>query len=311
MTIVLQETQRALFYAPFYAALALGAYRDEGLDVALKVSSQPEDAVRSVVGGAVDVSWGGPMRVIVAHDQNPTSDLVCFCEVVTRDPFLLIGRMPCVDFTLTKLLGARLGVVREVPTPWCCLQEDMYRAGLDPQNIDARLDRTMAENTVALRSGQLDVIQVLEPFAQKLLAEGAGHVWYAAADRGPTSYTSFYTRRSVLDARRTEFGAMTRAVYRTQKWLDAASTVDTVGAIIDYFPDVPRDRLTAAIANYRRLGIWGKTPHLPRSGYERLRASLLASSLVSTGITFEDAVDNAMADEAVAMDPPALSPSFQ
>lgn len=29
MTIVLQETLRAVFYAPFYAALALGAYAAE------------------------------------------------------------------------------------------------------------------------------------------------------------------------------------------------------------------------------------------------------------------------------------------
>ena len=33
MTIVLQETLRGVFYAPFYAALALDAYREEGVEV--------------------------------------------------------------------------------------------------------------------------------------------------------------------------------------------------------------------------------------------------------------------------------------
>ena len=31
-----------------------------------------------------------------------------------------------------------------------------------------------------------------------LLAEGAAHVWYEAARRGPTSYTCFYARRGTL-----------------------------------------------------------------------------------------------------------------
>jgi len=33
MTIVLQESLRGLFYAPYYAALALGAYEKEGVEV--------------------------------------------------------------------------------------------------------------------------------------------------------------------------------------------------------------------------------------------------------------------------------------
>jgi len=40
MAIVLQETLRGVFYAPFYAALALDAYREEGVEVRL-VSPPP------------------------------------------------------------------------------------------------------------------------------------------------------------------------------------------------------------------------------------------------------------------------------
>jgi NitT/TauT family transport system substrate-binding protein len=203
----------------------------------------------------------------------------------------------------------RLGVVSEVPTPWCCLQEDLHRAGIDPRKLNVSSHRTMAENTAALRAGELDVIQVLEPFPQDLLASGDGHGWYAAAAvRGPTSYTSFYARRPTLEARRADFTAMTRAIYRTQKWIDTGSNADFAQAISGYFPNITKERLLASIANYRQLGIWGKTPHLPRAGFDRLRTSLLSSSYVSTGVTFEDAVDNTIADGIVAQDPPALSP---
>ena len=41
MAIVLQETLRAVFYAPFYAALALGAFAEEGLEVRLVTAPTP------------------------------------------------------------------------------------------------------------------------------------------------------------------------------------------------------------------------------------------------------------------------------
>ena len=36
----------------------------------------------------------------------------------------------------------------------------------------------------------LDAVQVFQPYAEELLASGAGHLWYAAADRGLTAYTT-------------------------------------------------------------------------------------------------------------------------
>ena len=42
--IVLSENFRALFYAPFYAAYATGAFRDAGVEVALRPSPDPAAA---------------------------------------------------------------------------------------------------------------------------------------------------------------------------------------------------------------------------------------------------------------------------
>jgi len=66
-----------------------------------------------------------------------------------------------------------------------------------------------------LHRGGLDVVQLFQPFAEELIAAGEGHVWYPAATRGPTSYTTFYTRRSALTARREELKKVVRGLYRT------------------------------------------------------------------------------------------------
>jgi NitT/TauT family transport system substrate-binding protein len=306
MPITLQESLRGLLYAPYYAALALGAYRGEGIAVDFVSATSPAEAPAGLFAGTVDVAWGGPMRVMQMYESRADCDLVCFGEVVTRDPFLLIGREPRSDFALADLYGRRVATVSEVPTPWLCLQEDLRRAGLDPEALTRIADRTMADNAAALRRGELDVVQLFEPFAEELIAAGGGHLWYAAATRGPTAYTSFYTRRSVLTARREEFKKLVRGLYRTQKWLHAQPPEALADAVQSFFPSVPSTLLRAAVARYRALGIWGRNPILPRAGYDRLKAGLVSGHFVKQGAPFEQAVDNSLAEEVVREEPPPL-----
>lgn len=302
MAIVLQESLRGLFYAPFYAALARDAYAAEGVEVRFAPAPPPGKVVSGLFDGSVDVCWGGPMRVMETYKLRADCDLVSFAEVVTRDPFLLVGRAPRPDFRLTDLSGARLATVGEVPTPWMCLQEDLRRAGIAPARLDRVAGRTMGENVAALRAGEVDVVQVFEPFVSHLLAEGGFHVWYAAATRGPTSYTTFYARRGLLTARREELRRMVRAIHRTQLWVAEASGAQLADAIADYFPDVLASIRATACTRYQALGIWSTTPVLPRLGYDRLLSSLASGGFVA-GTPFEVAVDNSLAEEVAAAHP--------
>ena len=307
MAIALQETLRAVFYAPFYAALALDAYRQEGLEVRLVTAPTPAAAARNLAEGNADVAWGGPMRVLHTYENDPDCELVCFCEVVTRDPFFLVGRRPKPDFKLRDLLGVRLATVSEVPTPWLCLQEDLRRAGLDPAMLERLPDRSMAENCEALRRGEIDVVQLFDPFVEELLETGAGYIWWAAASRGPTSYTTLYAPRALLAARPQDCEGMVRAIYRTQKWLQLSDGSRLAAAIAGYFPNLPQRRLAKALDRYKALKIWGRDPRLPRLGYERLSAGLLSGGLISSVTAYERAVDNSLAERVLRQDPPALA----
>jgi NitT/TauT family transport system substrate-binding protein len=303
--IVLQESLRGLFYAPYYAALALGAYEQEGVEVRFVPASDFGAAPDALFSGATDVAWGGPMRVNQFYEQRTDCDLVCFGEAVTRDPFLLVGRTPHPDFAITDLAGVRLATVSEVPTPWLCLQHDLRLAGIDPAAVDRVANGTMAENMAALRAGKVDVVQLFQPLAEALIEEDSGHLWYAAAGRGPCSYTTFYARRSVLAAKHDEFRRLVRGLYRTQKWLHARPAEVLAETVRSYFPDVAPARLVAALARYQTLGIWGRSPILPRDGYERLKDSMVSGGFVK-GTDYAIAVDNSLADAAIAEDPPSL-----
>jgi NitT/TauT family transport system substrate-binding protein len=300
MAIILQESLRAVFYAPFYVALARGAFEAEGVEIKFASSPRPQDAALRLLDGTVDVCWGGPMRVMETYQKTPGCLIVCFGEVVTRDPFLLMGRRPPrPDFSLADLRSVKLATVYEVPTPWLCLQHDLRLAGIDPGSIHRIADQTMGRNVEALKAGEVDVIQVFEPFASLLLADRAGHIWYEAARRGPTSYTTFYTRRGTLTKRRDELTRMVRAMARTGTWVANATGAEIAAAIEPYFSDVPPSILEAACTRYKALEIWSTTPILPREGYDRLRDGLVSGGFVSPGTPFETAVDNSLAEEAL------------
>jgi len=306
MAIILQESLRAVFYAPFYAALAKGAFDAEGVEITFVSAPRPGEAATGLLNGTVDVCWGGPMRVMETYQKHPGCDLVSFAEVVTRDPFLLVGRGERPGFSPADLPDVKLASVSEVPTPWMCLQEDVRRAGADPAAISRVGDRTMAENVAALRAGTVDVVQVFEPYVSELLEEDAFRVWYAQADRGPTSYTTFYARRPTLTARANELKRMVRAIHRTQKWVADASGQMLAETIAAYFPDVPPARLARSCTRYKALGIWGTVPVLPHAGYDRLQASLVSGDFVNPGTPFDIAVDNSIAAAVAAEDPPPI-----
>ena len=54
-TITLLENLRAVFYAPFYLAVARGYFADEGVDVEFIPSPDPGDTLPRLVSGEVDV----------------------------------------------------------------------------------------------------------------------------------------------------------------------------------------------------------------------------------------------------------------
>lgn len=292
MQVRLAENFRALFYAPFYATQALGFYQQEGVDLVFSASAAPGDAITALVNGALDLTWAGPMRVIRDRAENPLSgsSLVCFCEVVRRDPFYLVGRIGRDDFRLPDLTALRLGSVSEVVTPWLCLQQDLRDAGVDPHQVVRVTDQSMAGNLAALLRGELDVAQLFEPYVSQALAAGGMRILYAASERGPTAYTSLIATRDGIARKPQAMHAMVRATARTQAWMAAHSADELAAVAAPYFPQVDRRLFDQSIRRYAAAGIWASDPAISRSGFVRLAQSVNSGGMVRSLIAYDDCV---------------------
>ncbi len=298
MKITIAENFRAIFYAPFYALRALDLPAREGVEVEWLPPGSPGGAIDDVKHGATDATWGGPMRVLKDHDTTPAdgASLVCFGDVVTRDPFFLVGRPGKAAFTLPGLAGMRLGVVSEVPTPWHCLRADLEDAGVDTAAMHAagRLvtGLTMPQQIDALRAGTLDVAQLLEPHVSDVLARGQGALLYTASGRGPTVYTTFICSRDSLAKKAAAFAAVTRALGTLQAWMASEGPAELARITAPFFPDVPAALFAASIERYYRDGIWAGATRVSEPGFERLAHSLHAGGFISTRDSYASCIHN-------------------
>ncbi len=279
--IILYENLRTVVYVPFYLAIVRGDWAAEGIAVSVQTSPSTPETAQGLIDGRADVSWGGPMRVMLHHDRDRDCPLVCFAQIVARDPSILLGRQSNQRFQFSGLAGKRVGVIAEVPTPWMTLQDDLGRAGVSLDDIDWVKEQSMAENAAALRAGEIDAVQIFEPYADALVQDGTGHVWHRCAVRGDSCWTSFYTTTAFTEREPETCRALVCGIERALAVLHKDNPLDTARAVGDYFPDLDAADLARMIHGYRASGLWARTTELPVTAFTRLKAAMISGGLIS------------------------------
>ena len=279
--IILYENMRTVVYVPFYLAIVRGDWAAEGIAVSVQTSPSTPETAQGLIDGRADVSWGGPMRVMLHHDRDRDCPLVCFAQIVARDPSILLGRQSNQRFQFSGLAGKRVGVIAEVPTPWMTLQDDLGRAGVSLDDIDWVKEQSMAENAAALRAGEIDAVQIFEPYADALVQDGTGHVWHRCAVRGDSCWTSFYTTTAFTEREPETCRALVCGIERALAVLHKDNPLDTARAVGDYFPDLDAADLARMIHGYRASGLWAQTTELPVTAFTRLKAAMISGGLIS------------------------------
>ena len=292
MHVRIYENLRTVSYAPFYVASACGLYAKHGLNAQTIMSPDPKETAVGLLEGRMDVSFGGPMRVMMHHNQNTNCPLVCFCQVVGPDPFVLIGNQPKEHFRFTDLVGPTVAVMEQVPTPWLTLQDDLRRAGVVPEQVNRADARSMAENVQALRDGVVDVIHVMEPFASLALANPNAYLWHECSTRGNLGFTTFYTTRGFFNDNEAVCAALVAGVMDAIEQIYTSPASDTAALLAPLFPGFSDAVLSAAVARYQRAGLWTRQPQLHASEFVKLKAALLSGGFIQRDIPFCAVVDN-------------------
>jgi len=84
-----------------------------------------------------------------------------------------------------------------------------------------------------------------------------------------------------------------------QIWLLENEAPEIAAVLPPYFPTQDATILTNCINRHKSAGIGGKSPILPRDGFERLRNACLSGGLIKSGTTYEDCIEDELALAAV------------
>ena len=289
------------FYAPLAAGVALGHFRDAGLEVtAVAAARFGKATMPALLDGDIQISLGGLMRSFELADRGGPL-VVHFAEVCSRNGFFLLSRQPRPGFRWADLAGRTVLSFAEAPTPWQCMLTVLRAHGVDPAAVRIERERPTPEAVAAFRAGHGDFLEQPQPVVEQLLAEGAAHLVASMGEAtGPVPFTSYMTTPEFLRREPDTVLRFTRAVHRTQRWLAEHDASAIASLIAPAFADTAPTILERSVARYLRQDTWSRDPLLRRDGYDYLERILISGGLIRRGQRYEDLVDTAIARQVMA-----------
>ena len=104
----LNEVVHSVFYAPQYAAIELGYFEEEGLDLTLVNGAGADKVMTAMLAGDADIGFMGSEASIYTYAQGAEDYAVNFAQLTQRAGNFLVGRQPDPDFNWQKLKGSRV-----------------------------------------------------------------------------------------------------------------------------------------------------------------------------------------------------------
>ena len=302
MRMRLGVTFHSVFYAPYFVALERGLFAREGLELETTMPGDGRVVLAGMERGELDVGLGGVMRSMVSFDRGDQAPPIHFARINDRDGFFLLGR--AAPFDWPDLLGRRLIIFSEAPTPWYVLRAFLLERGLDPDRVSVIPDLPATEAAEAFRRGEADFLEAPAQVAEGLVRDGAAVVLREMArELGPLPYSSYCARPDYLERAPEAIRALTRAHVAALRWMGAAGGAEIWTTIRPSFPGADDELSRRAVERYHRLGTWSSDATLPRASYERLADLLRRGGLIARIAPYDLVCRDAPARAAIAENP--------
>ena len=193
------EVTHSVFYAPQYAAMALGFFADEGLEIDLMNGGGADKVMTSVLTGEVDIGLAGPEACIYVLLEGRRDAPRVFAQLTQCDGSFIVGRQ-AEDFAWQNLRGKTIIGGRKGGMPEMTLEYVLRKNGVLPHE-DATVDTSVQFNMMAgaFVGGEADYVALFEPTATEVELAGQGVVLCSIGEQsGEIPYTAYFAAQSYL-----------------------------------------------------------------------------------------------------------------
>lgn len=295
--ITLNEVTHSVFYAPQYAAIELGYFEEEGLQVELVNGGGADKSMTALIAGDADFALMGPEAAIYVQNGAYEDAPRIIAQLTQTDGSFLVGRTAQDDFSWENLRGSSIIGGREGGVPLMTLLHVLRKNGLEPgRDVDVITNIQFDLMGGAFAAGEGDYVTLFEPTASEFEQEGKGYVLASVGEAaGAVAYTCYMTKASTIQKNPVLVQSFLRAIRRAQSWIAQTDSAEVARVIAPAFPDADEDVLQKVVERYRSIDAWRDEPSLNEESLENLMQIMIESGELSAPVPIDSIYDPAFA----------------
>ena len=298
--VVLNEVAHSIFYAPQYAAIELGYFEDEGLDLTLVNGAGADKVMTALISGDADIGFMGSEASIYVYQQGSDDYAVNFAQLTQRAGNFLVGREAQDNFTWADLKGKKVLGGRAGGMPEMVFEYILKKNGIDPA-ADLTIDQSInfGLTAAAFTSNDADYTVEFEPFATGLEKEGNGHVIASlGVDSGYVPYTAYSVKKSYLEKNPETIQKFTNAIQKGLEYVNTHSAEEITKVIQPQFKETDEDTIATIVGRYKDQDTWKGDTVFEKDSFELLENILEEAGELNERVPYDKLVTTEFSQEA-------------
>lgn len=290
--VTLSEVAHSVFYAPQYAAIELGYFEEEGIDLTLVNGAGADKVMTALVSGDADIGFMGSEASIYTYANGAADYAVNFAQLTQRAGNFLVAREPDPDFSWEKLQGSSVLGGRAGGMPQMVFEYILKKHGMDPKT-DLSIDQSISFGltAAAFPSSGADYTVEFEPYATALEKEGSGYVVASlGTESGYVPYTAYSAKKSYLEENPEVIQAFTNAIQKGLDYVNSHSAAEIAQTIHPQFEETDLDSLETIIKRYQEQDTWKENTIFEESSFDLLQNILEDSGELPQRVPYSDLV---------------------
>ena len=299
--VSLCEVTHSVFYAPLYAALELGYFEEEGLDITLTNGGGADKVMTAVLADQADIGLAGPEACIYVLNEGRENYPVIFSQLTKRDGSFLVGRKD-VDFSWDMLKGSTIIGGRKGGVPEMTLEYVLRQNGLEPGQ-DITVDTSVQFDMMAgaFTGGNGDYVTLFEPTATEIELAGKGYILTSiGTESGEIPYTAFFASKNYIKENPETIQSFTNAIAKGLEWIAESGSAKVAQVLSPQFPDTDLDILAKVIERHIEIDAWNNELIMKEDSLERLETVMEQAGELDERADYDILVDNSFAEKALA-----------